>query len=102
VNGVRPRLQRLGLVVRLRWRASGTVSAGDVVAIRPVGLLPVHSVVVIVGSTGPAAMNAGPGVPPAGDTHWRRHPIRITAHRRPSQSQRAALAVAIEQPRAVR
>ena len=86
VNGVRLRLQRLGLVVRLRWRASDTVSAGDVVVIRPVGLLPVHSVVVIVGSTGPAATNTGPGVPPAGDTHSHRHPIRITAHGPPSQS----------------
>lgn len=52
VGVVRHRLQRLGLVVRVRWRESHSVSAGDVIAVRPVGLLPVHSTVVVIGSTG--------------------------------------------------
>lgn len=52
VNVARLRLQRLGLVVRTGWRESDTVSAGDVMAVRPVGLVPVHSVVVVIGSSG--------------------------------------------------
>jgi hypothetical protein len=56
VDVVRLRLQRAGLAVRVRWQQSDSVGAGDVMAVRPVGLVPVHSVVVIIGSSGRSAV----------------------------------------------
>lgn len=81
---VRHRLQRLGLVVRIRWRPSASVSAGDVMAVRPVGLVPVHSVVVIVVSSGGSSRGTAPDAGKARIPH--RHPSRSPSHPPSSQS----------------
>lgn len=61
VNLVRLRLQRLGLVTRIHWRPSDSVSPGHVITVQPSGLVPVHSIVVIFGSSGPSATATTPG-----------------------------------------
>lgn len=81
VGIVRLRLQHLGLVVRIRWRESDSVSAGDVIAVRPAGLVPAHGVVVITGSTGRSTAGAAPDVGHARTLH-RRHQRRSAS---PSQ-----------------
>jgi serine/threonine-protein kinase len=90
VNVVRLRLERLGLVVRLRWRESASVSSGEVVAVRPAGLVPVHSVVVIIGSSGRPAMATGPDVTQSQNTRRHGQPQRPVAHKPVSQPQTPA------------
>jgi hypothetical protein len=51
------RLLRLGFSVRNRWQPSGSVPAGDVIAVSPTGRLPLGSLVTVLGS-GPTR---GPG-----------------------------------------
>ena len=68
---VRHKLQRLGLVVRTRWRESASIAAGDVIAVRPSGLVPVHSVVVIVVSSGLSVTGTGLGHTPYRHRHRR-------------------------------
>lgn len=77
VGVVRHKLRRLGFVVRVRWVRSASISAGDVIAVRPSGLFAAHSVVVIVGSSGQSAAGAGK----APSRH--RHP-RLSASSKPS------------------
>lgn len=60
VDVVRQRLKKLGLIVRTRWHPSARVSAGDVIAVRPAGLVPAHSVVVIIGSSGRSGAGPAP------------------------------------------
>jgi serine/threonine-protein kinase len=60
VRVVRLKLQRAGLVVRTRWRRSSTVKKGYVVAVRPAGLVPAGSTVVIFGSSGRSAAGTAP------------------------------------------
>lgn len=83
VHVVRLELRRLGLTVRIWWRPSESVSAGHVIAVRPVGMVPAHSVVVIVGSSGPSGTSAAPSVGQARATH--RRPRRSASHRPSSQ-----------------
>jgi eukaryotic-like serine/threonine-protein kinase len=79
VDAVRLRLQRLGLVVRVGWRQSGSVAAGDVIAVRPAGLVPAHSVVAIIGSSGRPAPGTAPEGGQASASHRRRHVPRSAA-----------------------
>ena len=51
------RLLRMGFSVRNRWQPSGSVPAGDVIAVSPTGRLPLGSVVTVLGS-GPAEVLA--------------------------------------------
>ena len=48
------RLHRLGLTVRVRWRASGLQPAGTVLSARPGGRVPPGSVIVLTGALAPA------------------------------------------------
>lgn len=86
VNLARLRLHRLGLITQIRWQHSGSVSPGDVVTVRPSGLVPVHSTVVIVGSSGPSAAGTTPGVGQAPTRRHRHQPRSATPSRSPTNS----------------
>jgi hypothetical protein len=84
VHAVRLRLERLGLVVRLRWRPSDHVSPGKVLAVRPTGPVPAHSVITLTGAAQPPATvgNAGPAEPAQPSSPVRhRHLPRPAPHR---------------------
>jgi hypothetical protein len=79
VRVVRHRLQRAGLVVRTRWQHSYTTSAGDVMTIRPAGLVPAHSTVLIIGSSGPPATSPAPGQARTRHRHLSRAPHKTVS-----------------------
>jgi hypothetical protein len=54
VAAVRRQLRHLGLVVRLRWQASGALPPGRVLSVAPAGHVPAGSVVVVTGTLQPA------------------------------------------------
>jgi eukaryotic-like serine/threonine-protein kinase len=63
------RLLRMGFSVRNRWQPSGSVKAGDVIAVSPTGRLRLGSVVTVLGS-GPTR---GPGRVMTSRTYRRHH-----------------------------
>jgi hypothetical protein len=63
VDAVRRQLRQLGLVVRVRWRASDQVSPGRVLSVAPAGRVPAGSVVVITGAIQPTGTGLSPGEP---------------------------------------
>jgi eukaryotic-like serine/threonine-protein kinase len=79
VHVVRLRLQRLGLVVRIRWQHSDRVNAGDVMAVRPTGLVAAHSTVVVVGSRGPSGTGSAQAPATIRHRHSSRAPHRTTS-----------------------
>ena len=58
VQVVRARLERLGLVVQVRWRPSDRVSRHMVLSVRPAGRVPAHSLITLTGSTRPPGATA--------------------------------------------
>ena len=63
VSLVQGKLRRLGLVVRVRWQASGQLAAGLVLSVRPAGRVPAGSVVVVIGELPPAGTGGSPANP---------------------------------------
>lgn len=60
VEAVRSQLRQLGLLVRIQWRLTSRLRPGLVMAVKPVGLVPAGSTVMIIGSLArePAARTA--------------------------------------------
>jgi len=91
VQVVRLRLERLGLVVRLRWQPSTRVSPDKVLSLRPAGLLPAHSLITLIGSIRPsAAASTGPGTARASKPARHRRLPRATPRRPGKQPPRPA------------
>jgi serine/threonine-protein kinase len=70
VAAVVEQLRREGLVVRVRWRVSGTRAPGTVVSVSPAGQRPAGTLVTVVGALRPprghVATVTGPGPRPGG------------------------------------
>jgi eukaryotic-like serine/threonine-protein kinase len=88
VATVRRLLHHLGLTVQVRWRASGLLPPGRVLAVSPTGLLRPGSHVILVGTLAPAAATASPSASAAGTPGQPRHQhsSRPTARPGPASS----------------
>ena len=69
VPAVRRQLRHLGLDVQVRWQPNSRMPPGRVLSVKPTGLLPRKSTVVLVGTLAPGS--AGPGTPTAPGHHRR-------------------------------
>ena len=69
VPAVRRQLRHLGLDVQVRWQPSNRMPPGRVLSVKPTGLVPRKSTVVLVGTLAPGS--AGPGTPTSPGHHRR-------------------------------
>ena len=69
VPAVRRQLRHLGLDVQMRWQPSNRMPPGRVLSVKPTGLVPRESTVVLVGTLAPGS--AGPGTPTSPGHHRR-------------------------------
>ena len=69
VPAVRRQLSHLGLDVQVRWQPSNRMPPGRVLSVKPTGLVPRESTVVLVGTLAPGS--AGPGTPTSPGHHRR-------------------------------
>jgi eukaryotic-like serine/threonine-protein kinase len=69
VPAVRRQLRHLGLDVQVRWQRSNRMPPGRVLSVKPAGLVPRESTVVLVGTLAPGP--AGPGTPTSPGHHGR-------------------------------
>jgi hypothetical protein len=69
VPAVRRQLRHLGLNVQVRWQPSNRMPPGRVLSIKPTGLVPRESTIVLVGTLAPGS--AGPGAPTSPGNHGR-------------------------------
>jgi eukaryotic-like serine/threonine-protein kinase len=86
VSAVYRKLRREGLLVRVHWRVTSEQAPGRVVAIRPDGLVPAGSIVVIVGALEPgSAVPPAPGTSPSPD-YYRPSPRPSSSSPRPTRT----------------
>jgi hypothetical protein len=69
VPAVRRQLRHLGLDVQVRWQPSNRMPPGRVLSVKPTGLVPRESTVVLAGTLAPGS--AGPGTPTSPGHHGR-------------------------------